>query len=183
MFLIAACFANSAQAVPITATIDLADNYSLVHPWGNGSETVNEYMWFDEGQTIDLDYNYGIITLDGQQSFSLTGNSSTATLDIVALIFDLNDESDGFAGGMMAFALNGAPGAFFFTNTNYGNSVFNSSTWNWQDHMLNVYAWGGDAFNGIGIDFSFSAEVPEPTGLALMVAGLLGFGVARRKLQ
>lgn len=184
IIMISACFASSVQATPVTATIELASNYSLIHPWGNGNGSSSEWLWFDEGQTIDLDYNGGILILDGAQSFTLSdSNNATATIDILALIFDLNDGSDGFLGGMMAYMLDGTFGAFVFNNSNYGSSVFNSSTWDWRTNMLNVYGWGGDAFNGLGIDFSISAKIPEPSGLALMVAGLLGFGVARRKLK
>lgn len=185
--------AGTAAATPIDATVEVASGsgYSVVH-WGDnpgGTGDSMQWLWFDSSQALSLDLTAGIVTLDGgSQSFSLTsGYGATGTLEITGLNLDLNDVSDGFAGGTLDYVLNGSTtGQFNFLNQNY-NSIFNSS--NFDGTNLDFTIWGGDGQNELGIDFGVSGvispvdpdPVPVPGTLALAALGLLGLARTTRR--
>ncbi len=173
---------GTANAVPLTGTINTGGNFSVVHTGANpgGTQPSTDWYWFDAGQQIALDLTDGILSAAGPQTFTLeTPAGVSGTLLLTSLLLDL-DAGDGFAGGSLSYVLNGTTaGSFSFADLNYGNSVFNSSSI--EDGVLTAYVWGGDAGNDLGIDLSISATVPEPGTLLLILPGMAAAWMARRR--
>ncbi|MEM7081832.1 MAG: hypothetical protein AAF465_03795 [Pseudomonadota bacterium] len=167
----------SAHAVPITADIY---NFSVVHLGSNPAGTGDQADWFrfDAGQTLDLDLTNNFLALLAPQSFTLTtDNGATGLLELLSFSMDLND-SDGFLGGSIDYVLNGAAGQFLFSDSNYGSSVYNSSSV--ENGIFSLFIWGGDDANDLGLDLGISAQIPEPGILVLMVTGLIALRLFRR---
>jgi len=177
--LIALISSGSANAVPIVATIDVLGSTSLVHPVTDaGFGDSSEWLRFDAGQSLALDLTGTDLTLNGAQSFTLSAdNGDVAALDILSLSMDLND-ADGFLSGAIDYLLNGVSGTFTFINQNYGNSLFNSSSITGGEFQL--FAWGGDEVNGVGIDMGITAQIPEPATWMLILVGIVGLRLSRR---
>lgn len=129
-----------AHATPITA--DIA-SFSLIHSGSNPAGTGDEDDWlnFGGGQTIDLDYDSmtNMLSLLAPQSFALSSvNGATAVMDLFSFDMDLND-TDGFLGGTVDYALDGVLGTFSFTNDNY-TSIYNTSSV--SNGILSLSIWG-----------------------------------------
>ncbi len=169
---------GAAQATPITA--DVA-GFSLIHPGSNpaGTGDVDDWLNFDAGQTIDLDYDStsNLLSLAGAPIFTLSSaNGASAVLVMNSFDMDLND-ADGFLGGSIDYTLNGDAGTFTFTNNNY-TSIYNTSSIN--NGMLSLYIWGGDDANDWGLDMGLHADVPEPGMLVLLLMGGLAMRYSLR---
>lgn len=185
-------FSAGAGALPIDGTVEeqRSDGYSVVHlgsnPGGQGNR--NDWLWFDQGQSLNFDLTGGIVSLLGTQSFNLTSNNgANGVLDITGLSLDLNDASDGFLGGTLDYVLNGTTsGTFSFFNDNH-NALYNSSSFDGTN--LEFYLWGGDDNNSLGIDLGVSGvvaspdpdPVPAPGSLLLAGLGLAGLWRSRRR--
>lgn len=171
-----------AFAIPVTGVIGSANNYSVVHPGAHpsGSGEFEDWQWFDAGQRIQLLLEDGILLLAGEQTFSLNVPSNpeaAASITFTELLIDLNDD-DGFGdGSYLDYTLDGVDGTIDFLNENYGQSQFNSSSW--QGSQLIVSAWGGDTQNDLGMDIVII--IPEPGVIALFLIGLAGVTVSRRR--
>lgn len=184
-------FVGSANALPIDGTVEEGRNegYSVVHLGSNpgGQGNTNDWLWFDVGQSLNFDLTGGIVSLLGPQSFNLTSNNgANSVLDITGLSLDLNDPADGFIGGTLDYVLDGSTaGTFSFFNDNH-NALYNSSSFDGTN--IELYIWGGDAQNSLGIDLGVSGVVaspdpdpiPVPGSLALAGLGLMGLWRSRR---
>ena len=171
-----------AFAIPLTGTIGSGNNFSVIHAGSHpsGSGEWEDWQWFDAGQRIQLMLEDDILSLNGEQTFSLNVPSDPEQAGLVTfteLLINLNDE-DGFGdGSYLNYTLDGIDGTFDFLDENYGQSPFNSSSW--QGGRLTVAAWGGDVQNDLGMDIIIST--PEPGVIALFLLGLAGVIVMRRR--
>ncbi len=180
--------ATTVHAVPVNGLIESnAGQFSVVHtganPSGSGDPSTDWY-WFDDNQSFSFDLTGGIVSTNGLQSYQLyAGSGDTMTFDIVSLYMDTNG-SNGFAGGEMQYRIDGGNvRSFTFTDSQYGNSPFNSSSFDGMN--FEAFVWGGDIGAELGIDFAFRgimSQIPEPTTLALFGLGLMGL-LARRRAQ
>lgn len=179
----------SANAVTVTGIFLVDDLYSLIHnsasPNGLASGQ-DDFLRWDPNQTITLDLSGGLLTVTSPQSFTLTSNNfDTANFTITALSLDLSGPN-GFAGGTLDYELSvisgpytSATGTFTFDEALFGNSPFNTSTL--VGSQLEIFGWGGDAHNDVGIDFGIKAVVPIPGAVLLLAPALLGLGFMRRR--
>ncbi len=175
----ALALASSANADLVVGEVINGSNYSLIHngsqPSGWGDQ--DDWLRFDDGQSLTFDLSGGIVTLLDPHTFTLySNNGAIGSLVITSLDLDLND-SDGFAGGTMGYILNGSiPGTFSFADDNY-SSIFNTSTQ--TGNQLDLYIWGGDDKSDLGIDLAFTGliddgdEIPVPGTLLLLGLGLV----------
>ena len=169
---------GAAHATPITA--DIA-NFSVIHFGSNpaGTDAPADWLNFDMGQTLDLDYDStaNLLSLIAPQSFSLSSdNGANEILDLLSFDMDLND-ADGFLGGSVDYSLGGTAGTFSFTDDNY-SSIYNTSSV--SNGILSLYIWGGDVPNDLGLDMGITAQVPEPGVLILMLIGAVAMRYSLR---
>lgn len=210
-------YSMQAYAVPITLNVDT--HYaggSLVHyercqknadggtqrhgacDWGNPAKKWTYHtLQIDPGQKLhaDLNYDTGLLTItDSPQTLTVTRQREhgvdTGVLTVHDFKFDLNDYSDGFKGGKLAFTLDtkhfhGAKGVFNFGPCNSCGNVFNSSSFFEEHSIFELAAWGGwtgpqpEHIRNTGLDLV--GKVPVPPTLLLMLGGLAVMGFARRK--
>ncbi|MDH3588435.1 MAG: PEP-CTERM sorting domain-containing protein [Gammaproteobacteria bacterium] len=177
--------ASVSQATPMLGTVGTANNYSLIHPGATPSGEAGPWSWFEPGQQLSLIMADGFLTLDGAQSLQLMDSEElpigSVTFEDMSL--DLNDIEDGFAGGWIEYTLGETWGVFKFADLTYSR-YFNSSSW--DGDVLNVYLWGGDPENNLGMDLKLSIEraaVPEPGIVALLLLGLAGMTLVRTRRE
>lgn len=181
---------TKAYATPILGEVaGNGSNYSVIHTGSNpgGSGQSSDWLWFDDNQALNLDLNNGFVSLLGTQTYNLSSqNGATSLLEITGLDLNLNDVTDGFLAGTLDYVLDGSTsGTFVFENINMG--VFNSASFDGTD--LEIFAWGGDEQNGLGVDFAFTGTVgvlppnavPVPSTLILLGLGLAGLARRSRK--
>ncbi len=182
-------FATSANAVPVSGLIENdGETFSVLHPGANpggAGDPATDWYWFKDGETFDFDFTDGVVSTEGLQSYELmSGGGTTRIFDIVSLVFDTNG-SGGFAGGEMEYRVDGGNvRTFVFEQDPQRAGPGNSSTFDGVNFQ--AFMWAGDVGAELGIDFSFSAilgstQINEPSVLALMGLGLLGFAAARRR--
>ncbi len=184
-------FAVSASAVPVSGLIENdGETFSVVHPGANpggAGDPATDWYWFKDGETFNFDFTDGIVTTDGLQSYELMSGGGTARIfDIVSLILDTNGEG-GFAGGEMEYRVDGGNvRTFVFEDTGPQRNAGPGNSSSFDGVNFQAFLWSGDIGAELGIDFSFSAilgstQINEPSVLALMGLGLLGFAAARRR--
>ncbi|MBT8137131.1 MAG: VPLPA-CTERM sorting domain-containing protein [Gammaproteobacteria bacterium] len=184
---------NAGAATLIGTFLDDAA-WTLIHPGsgpGDSENNPNNWLRWDPGQQVIWDLTGNTLSAVGPQEFTLSNaKGSVGTFTLVSASFDLSG-ANGFAGGTLTYDLSVAGGAgpfgtvditggtFTFAEASYGSTPFNSSTF--DGTTLEMFAWGGDVDNGIGIDIGTGAVVPLPAPLLLFASGLLGLGALRRR--
>ncbi len=201
--LLATVLAGAANATPFVGEIVNNDrNYSVIHYGNTGSGNLprNEWLWFDDGQSISFDFDGTAITSSTAQTFSLSSNNSATaqlTFDPINIVLD---GSGGITdGSFIRYVLSdydttkgdfeNTAGTLTFNGMGSGAlGTFNSS--GFSGTTLVTTLWGGDGahggsgatFNGIGIDLKFTGvAVPEPGAMLLMLTGLLCVGLLRSR--
>lgn len=186
-------FAGTASALPMDGTVEenRGDGYSVVHMGSNpgGQGNSNDWLWFNPGQSLNFDLTGDLVSLLGSQVFSLSSNNgANSLLEITSLDLnlDLGNPGDGFLGGTLSYVLDGSTnGTFEFFDDNH-NALYNSASFDGTNFEL--YIWGGDDQNNLGIDLGLSGVVagpdpdpiPVPGSMALAVLGLAGLWRSKR---
>ncbi len=187
--LLLASFALSANAATVTGTWLSSGQWSLIHAGSSagGTGDAADFLRWLPDQEVIFDLTATTLTASGPQDFDLiSSNGDGATFTLQSATLDLSD-TDGFFGGTMDYSLtvDSGPlvgtymGTFTFANDSFSGTLFNSSSI--ENGVFNIYLWGGDVANDIGIDVGLSTVVPIPAPLLLFASGLFGLGLTRRR--
>ena len=176
------CLTMTAQAVPVNFQGTVSGptwNYSLVHTCATPSGCPGIFDWFTANQSISgiADFEAGTLMANGHSYTTFGGNFYMHSLHV-----NFDPQTGRSIDGQMAFTYGGESGLFSFTDMNMG--VWNSIAQPGDEGDFGAYLWGGDANwgnQGLGVDFVFTATVPEPGTVALLGLGLLGFAFTTRK--
>ncbi|NND60253.1 MAG: hypothetical protein HKN49_08295 [Gammaproteobacteria bacterium] len=179
----------NASATTYVGTFLTDAAWTLIHGSAtpNATTTAAEHLRWDANQQVIFDLTGSTLTISDPQLYTLSSNSGdSAELVLLAGSFDL-DGPDGFQSGTLDYELNvlsgpltGAyTGTFSFAAMNAANFPFNSSTT--SNGVFEMYLWGGDSVNDLGIDLGISAPVPLPAPVFLLAAALAGLGFTRRR--
>ena len=189
--LICACFAlGSAHAVPMNfaGTVINGSGGGGSWSWLHGCATpqpCNFLLGFRPGQNIHgyIDLEEGELVARSN-TYQLFGTNDKFYMHELDLEFDANGGNVTY--GTMTYTYLGVSGTFDFDPMSMG--YFNSLVFDSQnDEIFSAYLWGGDSSwsdgetGGLGIDFAFTAQIPEPSTLGLLGLGLLGLAVGRRR--
>lgn len=165
----------------------LNDNmWSLIHAGSTPQASMpsSEHLRWDAGQHIMLERSGNMLMAGGSQTWALTsrsGHQGSFTLHDMELNLD---GPQGFHSGWLDYTLtvvsgplaNTYSGTFMFEAMAAAGVPFNSS--GRASGNFELYLWGGDALNNIGIDIG--VVVPLPAPLLLLGSSLLGLGFLRR---
>ncbi len=188
--LICACFAlGTAHAVPVNfaGTVINGSGGGGSWSWLHGCATpqpCNFLLGFKPGQGIHgyIDLEEGELVARSN-AYDLYGTNDDFYMHELDLQFDTDGD---VTYGTMTYTYLGESGTFDFNPMSMG--YFNSLVFDMQDdELFSAYLWGGDGSwsaddtSGLGIDFAFTAQIPEPGTLALFGLGLLGLVAGRRK--
>ncbi|MEM9056892.1 MAG: hypothetical protein AAGD86_05405, partial [Pseudomonadota bacterium] len=159
---------SAAHAVTYEGSILSGSNgVSLVHGVPLSDTDPADWLRFDDGASFTFDVTGLIVSASGPQSYTLTSNAGdTATFVIESMLLELDDIT-GIPMGTIDYTLDGVAGTFTFLEQTYGDSGFNSSSFDGSD--ITVAIWGGDAANNLGLDLVFTGSpIPVPPALWLL---------------
>jgi len=156
-----------------------ADNIQITE---NGFYDANAQLWLT-GLTsgVTLEYFSGlIIEVDDKQEFELEGIADSASAEFTSIIGgDIDWDTDG---ADLFSDITSLPSIFseLFANPFANNSANTASTRYWADDSSHMGMTFGHVPTISVFTKSQVTDVPEPTSLAILAVGILGF-IARKK--
>ena len=106
---LASAFSTPAFATPMVGfVLNNGSNYSVIHYGNNGSGAAprNEWLWFDDGQSIAFDFDGTTISSSTDQIFTLSDTDSptgTATVTFTGFNIDTNILNNGTNGQFVGY--------------------------------------------------------------------------------
>ena len=172
--LLIALLPNAAAVLYSGAFIDNnAPTTTLIHE-GDGPVPTNgaaDWLYLQPDLSIDLDVTATTITAGPHTYDVLSQNGATGTFELVSLLINLGG-TNGLTDGILEYVLNGVAGTFTFADASYGGSGFNSVSVSPSE--VQIFLWGGDTTNDLGIDLGIIANpVPVPGAFLLFGSALV----------
>ena len=163
----------NAAAVSYTgAFIDNAPSTTLIHE-GDGASPTNgaaDWLYLQPDLSIDLDVTATTITAGPHTYDVMSQNGATGTFELVSLLINLGG-TNGLTDGILEYVLNGVAGAFIFADEAYGAGFNTVSV---SPSEVQIFLWGGDSTNDLGIDLGIIANpVPVPGAFLLFGSALV----------
>ncbi len=155
-----------------------ANQFSLVHGIPANQTDPDDWLRFTDGDSFTFDVDGLMVTASGPQSYMLASNNgATAEFVLLSMMLEL-DDTTGIPSGTIEYTLDGVAGTFTFLEQTYGDSIFNSSSFDGSTITVNL--WGADNANGIGLDLVFTGS-PVPVRPAVWLFGSAVAALAMRR--
>ncbi|MEL7450872.1 MAG: PEP-CTERM sorting domain-containing protein [Pseudomonadota bacterium] len=159
-----------------------AGGFSLTHGIPVSDTDPDDWLRFADGDAFTFDVDGLTVTAGGPQTYTLTSNNGAmAEFVLLSMMLEL-DDTTGIPSGTIDYTLDGVAGTFTFLEQTYGDTDFNSSSFDGSTITVNL--WGADDANGIGLDLRFTGSpVPVPPALWLFGSAVAALAMRRRSQQ
>ena len=156
-----------------------AHGFSLVHGVPVNQTDPDDWLRFADGESFTFDVTGLMVSAGGPQAYTLTSNNGAmAEFVLLSMMLEL-DDTTGIPSGTIEYTLDGVAGTFTFLEQTYGNTIFNSSSFDGDTITVNL--WGADEANNIGLDFVFTGSpIPVPPAVWLFGSAVAALAMRRR---